>query len=73
MTVLEKLTEIFSVDNKPIYVVVNGTDYMFYKDNYEAWIDGAPKVPLFLADPSKREKFGYRWVKTENIKIKQKD
>jgi hypothetical protein len=71
MTALEIAKNHFAKTNKSLIVQVRENEYVLTKDYFEQWEDGVSKTALFIVNPTKREKLGYRWVSTENISIKQ--
>lgn len=71
MTALEIAKNHFAKTNQSLIVQVRGTNYVLTKDYFEQWKDGVNKTALFILNPTKREKLGYRWVSTKNISIKQ--
>ena len=74
MTSFQIAKDHFKKTNKALLVQVRGKDYILHKDYFEAWElavqDGDNEmrvIPLYILNPNKGEKLGYRWVRIKNI------
>ena len=84
MTPFEIAKEHFSKTKKAMIVQVRGKDYFLYRDIFESWeFDQediargreiySDRLPLFIVNPTRGEKLGYRWVSAKNITIKKEN
>ena len=84
MTSFQIAKEHFAKSDRSILVQVRGKDYILYKSYFSSWeftqedIEQgreviSDRIPLYIVNPTRREKLGYRWVSAKNITIKKEN
>jgi len=77
MTSYQIAKEHFAKTNEALIVQIRNKDYILYKMYFSGWemaINEGKEIttiPLYILNPTRRERLGYRWISTKNISIKQ--